>query len=141
MGFSRKTEQSFRAASKRIRAAAREAGAAWNPRVIGEEIMADVKASRPGHGVPVDEGTLRNSGRVTGGGGPAAMQRVALEFGGAAAPYALIQHENLQYAHPVGEARYLVRGLERWTPQGSAAWGSMKRNAQAGINAAARGRS
>lgn len=138
--FSRATQQSFLTASKRISSAAKEIGRRFSPRMIGEEIMTDVKASRPGHGVPVDEGTLRNSGRVVGGGsGPAAIQRVSLEFGGAAAPYAVIQHENLWYHHMVGEARYLVRGLERWRPSGSKAMDALRKNAEAGINAAAAG--
>lgn len=81
-------------------------------RVIGEEIMTDVQAARPGEGVPVDEGTLRDSGVVT---GPDEKGSVRLTFGGAAAPYALRQHEELQYRHTVGEARYLVRGVERWS--------------------------
>lgn len=85
-------------------------------RVIAEDIMLDVKSSRPGKGVPKDEGTLQSSGRVTQSG------KVAeLSFGGASAPYALIQHENEQYAHTLGEARYLIRGVERWSPGGASA--------------------
>jgi hypothetical protein len=80
-------------------------------RVVGETIMTDVKAARPGAGVPVDTGALRSSGRVT---GPSHNGVVTLSFGGAAAPYALRQHEDLAYRHKLGEARYLVRGLERW---------------------------
>jgi hypothetical protein len=80
-------------------------------RVVGETIMTDVKASRPGSGVPVDTGALRASGRVS---GPDSGGTVTLSFGGAAAPYGLRQHEELNYRHPVGEARYLIRGLERF---------------------------
>jgi hypothetical protein len=80
-------------------------------RIVGETIMTDVKASRPGSGVPVDTGALRASGRVS---GPDSGGTVTLSFGGAAAPYALRQHEELNYRHPVGEARYLIRGLERF---------------------------
>lgn len=79
-------------------------------RMLAESILTDVKASRPGQGVPKDEGTLANSGRADGP-DPAGVSRVT--FGGAAAPYALIQHEVLEYQHDLGEARYLVRGLER----------------------------
>lgn len=92
--------------------------------------MTDVRASRPGHGVPVDEGTLRSTGRVT---GPVA-NRVRLSFGGAAAPYAVIQHEDLELSHRVGEPRYLVRGLQRFRPDGSAAI----RGLQTGVEVALR---
>lgn len=120
---SMRTQQSFTAAAANIRAGARGMGVPFGRglRMIGEEIMTDVKASAPGHGVPVDEGTLRSTGLVE---GPVALgsgTRVTLSFGGPAAPYALAQHERLDYNHTVGEARYLVRGLERWRPLGSRA--------------------
>lgn len=79
-------------------------------RVIGEIVMTDIKATRKGKGVPLDRGPLRASGRVsgpTGGDNPV----VTLSFGG---PYALRQHEELSYRHNVGEARYLVRGVQRF---------------------------
>ena len=96
-------------------------------RQIGEEIMTDVKASAPGHGVPVDTGVLRGSGRVE---GPRSDLTVLLSFGGAAAPYALRQHEDMTYRHTVGEARYLVRGVDRWRPGGSAAIRALKQQAE-----------
>lgn len=121
-GFSAATERSFRAAAKKINRAARAVLGSVSLRAIGEEIMTDVKSSRPGHGVPVDKGALRASGRVEGTGtGALSTQRVSLSFGGSSAPYALIQHETLHYHHTVGEARYLVRGLERWNPNTSRA--------------------
>ena len=139
----RETTQSFRAAAKRINKAARELSSVTRrgPRMIGEEIMADVKNSRPGRGVPLDTGALRSTGRVEGGtsAAPAALQRVELSFGGPAAPYALIQHERLDYHHTVGEPRYLVRGLERWRPGSSMAMHQMSRNAQAALVKAGRG--
>ncbi len=82
-------------------------------RMIGEDIMLDVKASRPGAGVPVDKGPLRASGRVESIG-----SEVHLSFGGVAGAYALIQHEEMSFRHTVGEPRYLVRGVERWQPNG-----------------------
>lgn len=94
-------------------------------RDIGEEIMADVKASRHGKGVPVDEGTLRSSGTVR---GPDSDGAVRLTFGGPSAPYALVQHERTDYSHTVGESRYLIRGMERWQPDGSAAVAAMRAN-------------
>lgn len=131
-GFSTATIRSFRAAGKRIAKAARSLKGNLGPalRMIGEEIMTDVKDSRPGHGVPVKDGHLRGSGRVEGPSGTEEAPKVALTFGGAAAPYALIQHEVMTFHHTVGEPRYLVRGMERWRPGTSAAMATLKRDAQ-----------
>lgn len=131
------TESSFREAARRIRAFQRRfAGSAGQAaRIVGEEIMTDVKASRPGHGVPVDTGVLRSTGRVE---GPGRAERVVLSFGGAAAPYALVQHERLDLHHEVGEARYLVRGLERWRPGGSAALKALEDMAEEAVRRARR---
>ncbi len=116
-GAKRKTKQSFAKAAKQIEklAVGIHGKAIFGLRLIGEEIMLDVKAARPGAGVPVDEGTLRSTGRVEG----PKHDEVELSFGGAAAPYALEQHENMELHHTVGEARYLVRGLERWQRDGA----------------------
>lgn len=115
---SRRTQQSFATAAANIRAGARGMGVPFGRglRMIGEEIMTDVKAAGPGRGVPVDEGTLRSTGLVEGPTAVGAGVQVVLSFGGAAAPYALAQHERTDYNHRIGEARYLVRGLERWQP-------------------------
>lgn len=111
------TKASFKAAGRRIEVLAKRTGAAVPSglRLIGEEIMLDVKAARPGEGVPVDTGALRSSGRVEG----PALNVVTLSFGGASAPYALKVHEELDTPHTVGEARYLVRGVERWQRDGA----------------------
>ena len=136
MSTHRNTRQSFVAAARKIEQAYAEIGARIPSgiRIIGEEIMTDVKANAPGHGVPEDEGTLRGSGRVT---GPLAGV-VTLSFGGASAPYALVQHERMDYRHTVGEPRYLVRGVERWEPGGKASIRALKQNAAAGLRAVAR---
>jgi len=120
-----------RAARKlgQLRVAVAKSGG-FSARIIGEEVMTDVKASRPGHGVPVDEGTLRGTGRVTNVEGG-----VVLSFGGPAAPYALDQHERLEYRHTVGEARYLVRGLERFDPNQSRVHAELRGNWTAAIRA------
>lgn len=97
-------------------------------RQIGEEVMTDVKAARPGRGVPVDTGALRASGEVE---GPRADRTVLLGFGDASSGYALIQHERLDFVHPVGEARYLVRGLDRWLPGGSSAMRALREQVEA----------
>jgi len=113
----RATKASFNKAAKRIKDL--EKGTVLSSlaglRVIGEEIMLDVKAARPGAGVPVDTGALRSTGRVEGPKG----NEVELSFGGAAADYALKVHEEVEIPHRVGEARYLVRGIDRWRQNGA----------------------
>ena len=77
------------------------------------EVKVDVDASRPGKGIPRDKGVLAASGRVI-------VRRkgkrpqVGLAYGGPEAPYALYQHERLDLQHALGEARYLIRAMERW---------------------------
>jgi hypothetical protein len=85
-------------------------------RMIGEDILTDVSSSRPGAGVPRDEGTLAGTGRCE-----LVGKSAEISFGGSAAPYALVQHENTDYVHRLGEARYLIRGVERWEPGGVSA--------------------
>ncbi len=80
-------------------------------RVIGkvlfeeaEKVMAEIKTIPI---VPVDTGMLRNTGHVelpieTGTG-----VVVEMGFGGPAVIYAAVQHERLDYHHPVGQAKYL----------------------------------
>jgi hypothetical protein len=123
-------------AARKIETLARAAGDAnvSGIRVIGESIATDVRASRPGAGIPRDEGVLAASIRVS---GPDGKGVVRLTAGGAAAPYALRQHEELSYRHTVGEARYWVRGLERFLAGGGATK-ALRENAQAGIRAAKR---
>jgi hypothetical protein len=130
------TQRSFDKAAKKILLASRNIGRTTpqDLRLIGEEILTDVKASAPGRGVPRDQGILAGSGMVE---QPEPLV-VEISFGGAAAPYALVQHERLDFQHKLGEARYLVRGLERWKPGGSAAMKGLKENAEAGIKAAAK---
>lgn len=92
-----------------------EAGAfALNRR--GEIIMTDSKTNY----VPVDEGPLRASGHVV---TEKAKLRTTLGFGGPAGignqgesnkedvGYAVVQHENPNYKHTVGEDKYLEKPL------------------------------
>lgn len=125
----------------RIRAVGKDVpgGVGMGLRVVGESIMTDVKASSPGRGVPRDTGALARSGRVTGPVGSETNPRVRLSFGGASAPYALRQHETLTYRHEVGEARYLVRGVERFAEKGlDAAREGLEANARIGLEKAAK---
>lgn len=74
--------------------------------IEAEVIMAESKQQ-----VPVDTGVLRASGHVL----PANVNgddvEVTLGYGGAAEAYAVIQHENLNYRHTVGNAKFLERPL------------------------------
>jgi len=62
--------------------------------------------------VPVDTGTLRASGFVE---LPTVTERgatIQFGFGGAAAPYAVVVHEDLTKRHTVGQAKYLELPLK-----------------------------
>lgn len=76
--------------------------------VEGETVMAEAKTE-----TPVDTGNLRGSGTVR----PPTIEgdRVSVElgFGGPAAPYAPIVHEDLAAAHPVGKAKFLEDPVDR----------------------------
>jgi hypothetical protein len=77
----------------------------------GELMMTEAKLL-----TPVDKGALHNSGfahppeRVSWG------YLVTIGFGGPAAPYALIVHEDLEAAHTVGQAKYLETAVLRALP-------------------------
>lgn len=73
--------------------------------VAANEIMTEAKQR-----APVDTGTLRSSGYVTLP-EPGPNPKVELGFGGAAAQYALVQHERTEYRHEVGEAKYLENAI------------------------------
>lgn len=137
--MSSKTERSFRGVRRRMKKFMDEfsGSSGQAARIIGEEVMTDVKASRQGKGVPRDEGILAGSGRVSGPEGERNVVR--LMFGGASAPYALVQHERTDFNHTVGEARYLVRGLERWRPGGSAARKALEQMTKEALRKASRG--
>ncbi len=71
----------------------------------GEAMMADSKANF----VPVDTGTLKNSGFVEQPVIDEGLIQVTLGYGGAAEDYAVVQHERLDYHHAVGGPKYLER--------------------------------
>ena len=130
----KRTQESFREVARTIRKYGQELDAIFPSglRMIGEEIKADVVASRPGQGVPRRDGHLAGSIGVSGGGRGMAA-RVEIHAGGATVNYAYRQHERMDYRHKLGEARYLVRGIERWRPDGSSAWQALKANSQAAV--------
>jgi len=57
--------------------------------------------------VPVDLGALRSSGFVEKPVGTGKHTSITLGFGGPAAPYAMVVHEDMQAEHKVGSAKYL----------------------------------
>ncbi len=78
-----------------------------------EFIMTDIKTQW----VPVDVGTLKDSGRVLQPEITADLASVTLGFGGAASAYALIQHEGF-FNHPgQGRRKYLEEPLRIAAPR------------------------
>lgn len=76
--------------------------------IAAGEILTDSKENF----VPVRLGTLRGTGIVLAPERKAGrLIEVTIAFGGPSAPYAIVQHENLDYVHRVGEAKYLERPL------------------------------
>ena len=71
---------------------------------IAEEIMTDAKEH-----TPVETGRLRASGKVSDMATPGKME-VRLTYG---TEYAVHVHENLAARHPVGEAKFLERAIDR----------------------------
>lgn len=81
-------------------------------RVEAELIMTKSKQAF----VPVKLGALRSSGHVTAVERVGRIVLVRLVYGGVSAPYAIIQHERLDFQHKVGEAKYLERPLNEAVP-------------------------
>jgi hypothetical protein len=66
--------------------------------------------------VPIDTGALRASGFVTKPTIKGTTAEVQISYGGAAASYAVIVHEDLEANHPVGKAKYLEDPTSQATP-------------------------
>jgi len=66
--------------------------------------------------VPVDTGTLRDSGHVQQPERDASGVSVTMGYGGAAEDYAIIQHESLELHHTVGQAKFLESVLQESAP-------------------------
>lgn len=92
-------------AARQIAAAARSGAPA-----LGGELYRQAElimtASKTDY-VPVDTGALRASGYVTRPTITETRASVEMGFGGPAAPYAVIVHEDLTKRHPVGQAKFL----------------------------------
>jgi hypothetical protein len=94
----------------RLSAAKVKAARQWL-RETAEEIMAASKEE-----CPVDTGALRATGHVQ----RPSPDEVVIGYGGVAAPYALVQHERLDYQHTVGKAKYLEDPFRRLTANATA---------------------
>lgn len=100
-----------------VTAALRNAGAAIRREAVAglyqvaEEEMAEAKRR-----VPVDTGALASSGYVTEPREAGNDVNIGLGFGGPAAPYALVVHEDLSAFHEVGQAKYLESTLVESAP-------------------------
>lgn len=66
---------------------------------------------------PVRTGALRASGLVEPPSVQSGQVEVRFGFGGPAAPYAVVQHERLDYRHPVGQAKFLESALQEALPR------------------------
>jgi len=77
-----------------------------------ELIMAESKKQ-----VPVDTGTLRGTGHVEPSETKKDSVEVELGYGGPAAPYAVVQHERLDFKHKVGKAKYLEDPFKAAAPK------------------------
>lgn len=66
--------------------------------------------------VPVDLGVLRSTAHVELSQATAGEVLVEIGYGGPAAQYALRQHEELDYRHTVGKAKYLEDPFRRAVP-------------------------
>jgi len=79
--------------------------------VGGEKVIGRAKEL-----VPVDEGILRGTGHVALPGLANGELVVTPTFGGPAAPYALVQHERMDFHHTVGQAKYLETAMQELAP-------------------------
>lgn len=91
--------------------------AAKVPRVVEAALReeAEIEMTEAKKRTPVDLGALRSSGTVTTKRVGARMT-AQLAFGGAAAPYAVYVHEDLDAYHPVGEAKFLESTVKESAP-------------------------
>lgn len=77
---------------------------------------AEIEMTEAKKRTPVDTGVLRASGYVSGPTREGQMVFVRLTFGGPAAPYALIVHEDPYATHKVGQWKYLESVINESAP-------------------------
>lgn len=71
------------------------------------KLVMEVKRTECVKRCPKDIGTLRNTIHTTPAERNGNAVSVSIVAGGPAAPYAVVQHENLQYHHTEGQAKYI----------------------------------
>jgi hypothetical protein len=76
---------------------------------------AEIEMTEAKKRTPVDLGALRSSGTVTTSRSGTSV-RAELGFGGAAAPYAIYVHEDLDAYHKVGDAKFLESTIRESAP-------------------------
>lgn len=89
------------------------------PTLLGRALYdeANVMFNESQDQVPMDTGVLRSSGNVHAPAISHGEVLVEISYGGAAAPYALRQHENEEYKHAPGrKAKYLSDPVEDGLP-------------------------
>lgn len=101
--------------------------AAERPKIVeralyteGSIEMTEAKKRTPVSPLPAPKGvvpgTLRASGTVHPPERKGNNISVTLSFGGAASDYAIVQHENLEFFHTTGQAKYLESVLNESAP-------------------------
>jgi len=92
------------------------------PEALGQELYRDMVGVmlESQDQVPYDEGDLHDSGEVDRPRFSGSSVEVVLHYGSASVPYALVQHENLDYKHPRGgKAKFLEDPLNAWGEDGA----------------------
>lgn len=87
------------------------------PKIVAKALFAEasiVLGESQTEYVPVDTGVLKNSGFVAEPKITSSGVEVELGYGGAAAAYAVVQHERLDYRHTVGQAKFLEIPVLAW---------------------------
>ena len=88
------------------------------PQLVGAAMFveAEIEMTEAKKLTPVDLGNLRDTGHVQPPEYSGNEISVTMGFGGPAAPYALVQHERLDYFHEVGQAKFLEQPLMEAAP-------------------------
>jgi hypothetical protein len=71
------------------------------------ETVMELKRTEVVRRTPADTGTLRSTVRLNGPTITTKAVSCSVVAGGARAPYAIVQHEDLTYRHTVGQAKYI----------------------------------
>ena len=88
------------------------------PTEIGKALYAEaqIEKTESMRRTPVDEGTLKASHHVTAPETKGGVTSVHIRVGGAAAPYAVYVHEDLEANHTTGQAKFLESTLKESAP-------------------------